>query len=239
MQDEVTKHTRKIYQTMKNQDLGFWKKIREVVVEIFIIVFAVTLSIWLHNWSDQRKEQQQAIDFLIGIKADLQKDIDSLEGNRKTFFDEVSYFHFLKDIVQTKAVDTTSEAEIAGHFYFQMRVTHFNIARYEGFKSSGKLGTIDNDSLRQAILKYYQQTVASVGDAEEIANSFQNRLMEAQISMPENESYREFAKSKKVRILLEFTLENLPQAAGEYAHAEQQARQIIKAIDLYLHERQS
>jgi hypothetical protein len=57
MQEEVTKHTRKIYQAMKNPDHSFWGKIREVTVEILIIVFAVTLSIWLHNWSDHREEQ--------------------------------------------------------------------------------------------------------------------------------------------------------------------------------------
>ena len=238
MQDEVTKHTRKIYQTMKNHEFSFWKKFREVAIEIFIIVFAVTLSIWLHNWSDHRKEQQQTNEFLAGIKTDLQKDIDSLEGNRRTFLEEVSYFQFLKDIVHTKAVDTTSEGRISGHFYFQMRVTHFNVARYEGFKSSGKLGTIENDSLRQAILKYYQQTVASVSDAEEISNSFQARLMDAQINMPEDQSYRAFVKSKKVMVLLGFTLENLPQAVDAYGYAEEEAKEIIQGIDSYLQERQ-
>jgi len=31
------------------------------------------------------------------------------------------------------------------------------MGRYEGFKSSGKLETIEDDSLKQKILSYYQQ----------------------------------------------------------------------------------
>ena len=49
MQDEVTKHTKKIYDTVKNPNHTFGQKVKEVFMEIFIIVFAVTLSIWLHS----------------------------------------------------------------------------------------------------------------------------------------------------------------------------------------------
>jgi hypothetical protein len=49
MQDEVTKHTRKIFKTIKNPSHTFSEKLKEIVVEILIIVFAVTLSIWLHK----------------------------------------------------------------------------------------------------------------------------------------------------------------------------------------------
>ncbi len=36
---------------------------------------------------------------------------------------------------------------------------NFNNARYEGFKSSGKIGTIENNKLKNSILSYYQQTI--------------------------------------------------------------------------------
>jgi hypothetical protein len=45
MQDEVLKHTEKIYKTAKSAQHSFGEKIREIIIEIFIIVFAVTLSI--------------------------------------------------------------------------------------------------------------------------------------------------------------------------------------------------
>ena len=56
MQEEVAKHTEKIYKAIKNNEHGFGEKVREIAIEIGIIVFAVTLSIWLHSWSDQDRK---------------------------------------------------------------------------------------------------------------------------------------------------------------------------------------
>ena len=58
MQEEVKKHTKRIYETVKSPNHTFSEKLKEIVIEIFIIVFAVTLSIWLHSWSEHRHEQK-------------------------------------------------------------------------------------------------------------------------------------------------------------------------------------
>jgi len=47
MQEEVAKHTEKIYKTIKSREHSLAEKFKEIVIEILIIVFAVTLSIWL------------------------------------------------------------------------------------------------------------------------------------------------------------------------------------------------
>ena len=52
MQEEIVKHTEKIYKTVKSPKHSVGEKIKEILIEIFIIVFAVTLSIWLHSWSE-------------------------------------------------------------------------------------------------------------------------------------------------------------------------------------------
>jgi hypothetical protein len=234
MQDEVLKHTKKIYDSVKNKEHSLWEKVREVVVEILIIVFAVTLSIWLHNWSDHRAEQKQTNEFLAGLRVDLAKDIDSIGSNRKTYQVQDTLFKFLDAINQSKAVDTMSEKRIGDHYYFQMCVTHFNFARYDGFKSNGKIETIENDSLRQAILTYYQQTVPAVNDLEAIVNSAQEKLMDAQFTKDEKMSMRDFARSFKSRAYVAVTVENIEPAIHQYADAEEQAKQIINRIDAYL-----
>jgi hypothetical protein len=238
MQDEVTKHTRKIFQEVKNREHGFWEKTREIVIEILIIVFAVTLSIWLHNWSDHRAEQKQTEEFLAGLRADLTKDLAMLEVDLKTFREEKSYFKYLLDANIQNTIDTISEARVVGHFYYQQVVTHPNIARYDGFKSSGKLGTIEDDSLRQMILAYYQQTMPGVNDLEEIENGLQVKLMDAQFTRSESMSIREFAKSRKALSYLELCIQNLEDGPNgtipQYLIAQKQAREIIGKIDIYL-----
>ena len=68
MQDEIAKHGKKIYSTVKSHN-SFNEKLKEVIVEIFIIVFAVTLSIWLHSWSEHKHEAEK---FLMELKSDIE-----------------------------------------------------------------------------------------------------------------------------------------------------------------------
>lgn len=235
MQEEVTKHTKKIYQTMKNPEKGFWEKVKEVTIEIFIIVFAVSLSIWLHNWSDHREQQKETAEFLAGLKVDLGEDIAQLEDNRKTFIQQDSTFKFLENIYHSGEVDTMNLVRIGNHFNFQMRTTHFNIARYDGFKSTGKIGTIESESLKQAILAYFQQTVPAVNDAEALVNEEQEKLMDAQFSKDEKMSMRDFAKSFKAIAYLTVLRQNLEEPAiPTYKAAEDQAKSVIGLIDGYL-----
>jgi hypothetical protein len=238
MQDEVLKHTKKIYDSVKNNEHGFWEKAREVVVEILIIVFAVTLSIWLHNWSDHRAEQKATDEFLSGLRTDLGRDIGTLEGNIKTFREEKAHFQFLLDANKTKAIDTISEFVIGHHFDFQGRTTLSNNARYEGFKSSGKLGTIEDDSLQQAILAYYQESIPGINSMEELEDGLQGKLMDAEFNMDPKLSMREFAKSFKARAYLDVCVQNLQDEKDgvipQYVAAVAEAKAIIQKIDTYL-----
>jgi hypothetical protein len=231
MQDEVAKHTKKIYRTMKSHEHSFWEKTREIAIEIFIIVFAVTLSIWLHSWSDHQHEQKEAKEFLLGLKDDLSKDIQLLEANRKTFVQLDTNFNLLAALDDTRAIDTTSGRKLYDLFDFEERVTHPNIGRYEGFKSSGKIGTIENDSLKQLILAYYQQTMTSVQDDESFVNAFQTKMLDLMVDRDYKSTLRDLAKSFKMRASLEIIDLNLKGAINAYRITIQQAKGIIALID--------
>jgi hypothetical protein len=230
MEDEVTKHTKKIYSTLKSHEHSFWKKTKEVAIEIFIIVFAVTLSIWLHSWSDHRHEQKEVQEFLNGLKNDLSNDILLIEENKNTIARVDSNFIALIALKKNQSIDTVSESMISHHLYFDMCVTHPNIARYEGFKSSGKIGTIENDSLKQNILVYYQQMVPDLKDLEDVVNSFQTRTMELEVDKKDQTSMNTLAKSFKMQALLQFATQNIQQEMEDYNKAEQQAKKIIALI---------
>jgi hypothetical protein len=231
MQDEVAKHTRKIYKAMKEPGHSFWEKTKEVLIEIFIIVFAVTLSIWLHNWADHRHEQQEADEFEKGLKADLEKDISLMEDNRRDIQQVDSNFKFLRMLYESGRLDTASDGLLSHYLDFQLRSTHPNIGRYEGFKSSGKMGTIENDSLKQKILVYYQQTMPGVNDIEEVANSFQTKIMDQELNKPEHQPFRELIRSFKLYASLQFATGNLEQQASAYQDAITQAKAIIVLLN--------
>jgi hypothetical protein len=233
MQEEVTKHTEKIFRAMKNKEHSFWEKVKEVSIEIFIIVFAVTLSIWLHNWSDHRREQSETDEFLTGLKSDLAKDIQLLEDNKTASARVDSDFTYLFMLGESGAIDTASDRTISHHLSFKMNATHANVGRYEGFKSSGKIGTIESDSLKQSILVYYQQTIPNVDDVEGVVNSFQLKIIDLEVSKKDNESLQSVAKSFKMQALLQFATENLDGMIRTYDSAQQDAKKIMEMIDEY------
>src|SRR5262249_19026430 len=134
MQDELTKHGLKIYKTMADRKHSFGEKLKEILIEVFIIVFAVTLSIYLHSWSEHHREQKEVHEFLRGLKIDLTDDMRQIKEGRSTTAHVQKNFRYASGLHKGQLPDS-----ILDHYFIYDEVTtHLNSARYEGFKSSGK-----------------------------------------------------------------------------------------------------
>jgi hypothetical protein len=200
------------------------EKLKEVAVEIFIIVFAVTLSIWLHSWSDQRHEQKEVRDFLVGLKEDLAKDITMLERKKNDINElDSGYQVILKNASQPAAIDP-------GLLYFNVSVIRPAIGRYEGFKSSGKIGLIENDSLKQLLLVYYEQTIPDLVYGEGFVNSLQVKLLDAQAGKDEKVSVQDYIRSGKILGLLQISDNNFRNNIRAYDDMLKQAKKIVAMI---------
>jgi hypothetical protein len=213
-----------------NRRHSFGEKLKEIVIEIFIIVFAVTLSIWFHNWSDHRHEQKEAIEFLRGLKDDLNEDIKLIETNKNIVTRLDSNFHFILALKKPGA-DTITDTVIAPHLAFFLRVTRPNIGRYEGFKSSGKIGTIENDSLKEDILAYYHQTMPHLAYGEDYVNSLQTKILDLLIDSNDKMSVRDFVMSGKMKSLFNLGIHNFEVNIEDYGKLIKQAQKIIAEID--------
>jgi hypothetical protein len=161
MQDEVLKHTEKIYKIAKDREHSFWNKIKEILIEIFIIVFAVTLSIWLHNWSEHRNEQAETNDFLADLKSDLTRDIQTLTEKKKNLNSSLTSYSQISSL-RPEQIDTANNINLN----FNLATLKTNNGNYEGFKSSGKIGLIENKRLKKLVLEYYEETLPGLYDVE-------------------------------------------------------------------------
>lgn len=148
MQDEVTKHSRKIYKTLKNSKNQIVDKVKEVFVEIFIIVFSVTLSIWLHSWTQQKHQQKEAIEFLVDLKDDLNKDIKNMSEKKAQMSEMIKEYSYLRNLTEARIDSLTNKNAGIGIRLFRV-VRKTNNGNYEGFKSSGKIGFIENKKLKK------------------------------------------------------------------------------------------
>lgn len=158
---EIAKHTKKIFSTMTASGHGFWHKVREMLLEIVIIVFAVSMSIWLHSVGEHRHEQAQVKSFLLGLKRDIQSDLAQIDG--------IVAFHHASDerYAYLASLDPSAppDREKFKAAYDMLTMNTFlvpRLGRYEGFKSSGKLTNIEDDALLEKISTLYEYDIPKV-----------------------------------------------------------------------------
>ncbi|CAI8940239.1 hypothetical protein [Chryseobacterium sp. IT-36CA2] len=190
---EVRKHAKQALKNITKRDnKGLWHKIKEFLLEIFIIVFAVSLSIWLHGLSEKSHQAEDVKEFLIDLKSDLAADKQEILKNKEMLLKKYEEDSPTKNIGNKiiKNEDpifqkTTSMKEIQSQ---QSQITLISIFRsansgnYEGFKSSGNIAYIRNKPLKSKILKYYEQDVKSLENSEKRYNNQLEKTMQAIIA---------------------------------------------------------
>ena len=110
-QDEVVKHTRKIYKVWNSKEHTPWQKAKEFMLEILIIVFAVTLSIWVHDKSELAHQRKDVKEFLLGLKKDLEGDINEMKEDKKSYNLTHSAFRYINSLQLKEAIDKDSIAK--------------------------------------------------------------------------------------------------------------------------------
>ena len=231
MKEEIIKHSKKIYTEMNNNEHSFKEKAKEVLVEILIIVFAVSLSIWLHSWSEERHQQKDAQTFLIGLKEDLKNDISNLEDTKKLLNETQQQISFVLQLTQTKidSIKAKNQQINSGTNFINTLV---NNGRYEGFKSSGKINTIENLNVRNKILSYYQQTIPQVMIFEESYEKMTSRYVDLLIYGKEDEDINKTLLKKKTKIILSGINSFTKYNQKTYQDAIMEAKEIIKEINI-------
>jgi len=175
MQDEIRKHSKKAVSIIKNSDHSTVEKIKEIGIEIFIIVFAVSFSIWLHSWSEHRHQQKEVKEFLTDLKEDLKADIESQIDAKKVYQRTIENFNYIINLSEKK-YDSLSGGKDSTLFKSNLstKISSFpsiwlksRSGNYEGFKSSGKIGFIENKKLKKLILEYYEQAMPAAAMQDE------------------------------------------------------------------------
>ncbi|MBC5774309.1 hypothetical protein H8S95_09575 [Pontibacter sp. KCTC 32443] len=178
---EVVKHTKAVYNIMKNPQTGWKHKLKETLIEIGIIVFAITLSLWLHNWSEHNHVKQEEREFLIGLQIDMQKDLTELGGDVKTYRNVKKGFDYFYNVAYGSPLQQDSLKQYKWVMY---NTTHFNSnnSRYEGLKASGKLGIIENKKLLNNILELYQEDIPWLNLLNADMNDYKREKLEPAIN---------------------------------------------------------
>ncbi|OXB00401.1 hypothetical protein B0A75_08790 [Flavobacterium oncorhynchi] len=211
MQEEVQKHTQRIYKAAKNKEHSLGDKVKEILIEIFIIVFAVTLSISLHSWSEHKHQQEEVKVFLENLKNDLQNDVKSIDIEKEAY--KKSNMDYEKILALTPhQLDSIYKSKNKVEFPIYSHGPKMNIGNFEGFKSSGKIGYIEDEKLKQKILNYYQIYVPAINEVDKYYNDFLFKCFDKMIEnadKSEQEMYADPKFKKTVEFLVKLGNNNI------------------------------
>lgn len=161
MEHEITGHSRKIYKISKNKSMPFWKKVKEIAIEVGIIVFAVSLAAFLERTREHSNEQAAVKEFLVGLKVDLLGDIQEMTEDKKSFTGSGGAFNYLYNLKKSQSINKDSIRKYE-RYYSNSTGLIANDGRFEGFKSSGRIITIENKELQNDIMDLYQEDIPSL-----------------------------------------------------------------------------
>lgn len=232
MQDEITKHSRKIFKTMKDSNKHAVDKLKEIFIEIFIIVFSVTLSIWLHSWTQHKHQKKETIEFLADLRDDLNKDIKSMAEKKEQMAEMIKEYSYVKNMTEARIDSLTNQNKGIGLRLFRV-IRKTNNGNYEGFKSSGKIGFIENKKLKKMMLEYYQESMPSIDETEKYLNLRVDKIEELVFQDKDK-------KKKYLDPVLRMSLNSFIQIAHDnennYTYISESAKEIITEIDKELKE---
>ena len=160
-ENEIVKHVEAAYKVAKDPEKHWLHKLKEILIEIFIIVFAVSLSIWFHNWSDSLHEHKEEREFLVGLQKDIHVDLENAERSRAYYATELKELRYFQRVGAGEPLNPDSMRTYIFAFFSNTSL-EAQISRYEGLKGSGKFGIIENKELLNNIIDLHEGTFKHV-----------------------------------------------------------------------------
>jgi hypothetical protein len=232
--DEITKHTLKIYKTIRKPETSISKKIVDITLEVLIIVFAVSLAQYLERYREDGIKQKEVKEFLTGLKEDMRADVEQAKGNVQSYNNYKRIYSYLSHLDPNKKPNADSLNKridiVVSNTFLRP-----SVSRFEGFKSSGKLQDIGDKKLLQDILYFYEQAMPQLQSSESAWISMQGKLwelfLEQQVVKPDGTNNNfEIISQPKVHNLCRM-LVPWPQIYERYKQVMDIGDTIIKEID--------
>jgi hypothetical protein len=215
---------------MENKKPTFWEKTQKLIREIMIIVVGVTISIWFTDKYEHYKEQEDVKTFLKDLREELKADTTSLMASKNSLLKYRSDNELLERLTNTM-IDSIKKVKGSVYFKTKITTTKINVGDFEGFKSSGKIGTIEHKELKKLILKYYQDAVPTLTELEKYNKKCYDGVMDYFTANAEKDNIRTVVLNPKFKKIIGLFNETSREMDNTYDDLIKQAVEIMGAID--------
>jgi Family of unknown function (DUF6090) len=176
----MIKFFRKIRQNMIKENRTS-KYLLYAIGEIILVVIGILIALSINNWNENRKDKIKERNYLIGIKADLLQDQNSLitlipkieirlNQYKKVDSTTINY----SDISSINVPDTLIDPK---YFAYPIQSFRPKFGTYNSFLSEGKTGLVTNRILFDKIQGIYEVDNAKIKDANIYTDAKSKEIM--------------------------------------------------------------
>lgn len=231
MEHELKKHIHNIVKETVNRKKPLWKRMGEILIEILIIVFAVSFAVYMEKAKEHEHEKKEVKEFLLGLKKDLLNDVK--EMNEDIWGYNISS-KWLKYFAREKNI---TDDTLRHYYWVFVSKTHLlaNKGRYEGFKASGKINTIENEELRNRILDLYEEQMIGLTNRTQEYILFKDQMLQVfyrkrKAAFSKKDNLKTILKDDELNNYL-IALTNVKEIVTKYGSTIKEAENIIQLID--------
>ncbi len=141
------------------------------------MIIGITIAFSLNNWNEGRKDRTQEKAYLKALSVELEKDQNLL----KSLLDTSSYFlgrteNLLANLSEEEFLEDSLALYLSSTYSFASFKPNNNT--FEGLKTSGKIGLIEDFELRQKIIHHYNQNYGECMNFDDFYKTFlESQLM--------------------------------------------------------------
>ena len=173
---EVIKHVKAAIEASRDKKKSIRHKIQEFLLEVLIIVFAVSLSIWLHSWAEGRKDRQEEREFLVGLKQDIEEDMQEMQSDSLSNVLRQRYSEYFSRVGSGEKLNNDT-ANAYSWVFGSWSTIDPRVSRFEALKGSGKLGIIENKDLLNRITELYAKDFPLIKNLNQLASDLKMNHM--------------------------------------------------------------
>lgn len=136
------------------------------ILEVGLVMIGILLALYINDWNEERKERVEEQKLLIGLKADLQKDIEFLNFNIQQAREYQDKSDSLFIVLSNP--DDYSVEDFFNYFNPLQDNLYFttNSGNFDAATSTGKIGHIEDEFIKEKLFDYYRTVKLNYNDEE-------------------------------------------------------------------------
>lgn len=137
----------------------FSKYLLYAIGEIILVVIGILIALAINNWNENRINTGKQKDYLIGLKNDLEKQIESFNSSNR-------FYDFIIGNGESVLIDFSSIGKVSEIDNINIKLSYLLFTKhypeftttFQELNSTGQLNLIKEKSLRSQIIKFYQNS---------------------------------------------------------------------------------